>query len=474
MLFRSTSESGPVNGAIDPDETVALSLSLANIGAQDTVNLKATLQASGGVASPGSPQYYGPLIYGGPSTARSFSFKAASALGSAVVATLQLQDERPGVTNSLGTVAFVFGSPASSSFSSSALITIPDHGIATPYPSTINVSGMTGRVSKATVTLNGLSHTFPHDVNVMLVSPSGSNVLVISHTGGGHAVTNLTLTFDDAAPGTLPNYNPITSGTYKPSSYEGPVALPGTAPAAFYRSALSGVNWSNPNGAWSLYVFDDSPGDAGVIAGGWSLNLTTLVTVGPVVDLAVGLTVPVSLDVGGTLTNTIMITNSGPDAATGVVLANLLPTGVTFVSASLSQGNLTSTDGGRVICDLGSLPAGSAAKVIILTTPSLAGSLLNSVTVSASEEDLNPANNTAQAATTVYGPSSLSGSFSSGHFQLTVTARPGYVYRVQGSSNLTSWVSLSTNSSTTGTFNFIDTTTPAPHQRFYRTQRLTP
>ena len=56
----------------------------------------------------------------------------------------------------------------------------------------------------------------------------------------------------------------------------------------------------------------------------------------------------------------------------------------------------------------------------------------------------------------------------------SVTARPGYVYRVQGSSNLTSWVSLSTNSSTTGTFNFIDTTTPAPHQRFYRTQRLTP
>jgi uncharacterized repeat protein (TIGR01451 family) len=234
------------------------------------------------------------------------------------------------------------------------------------------------------------------------------------------------------------------------------------------------VNWSNPNGAWSLYVFDDSPGDAGVIAGGWSLNLTTLVTVGPVVDLAVGLTVPVSLDVGATLTNTIMITNSGPDAATGVVLANPLLTGVNFVSASLSQGNLTSTDGGQVICDLGSLPAGSAAKVIILTTPSLAGSLLNSVTVSASEEDLNPANNTAQAATTVYGPSSLSGSFSGGHFQLTVTARPGYVYRVQGSSNLTSWVSLSTNSSTTGTFNFIDTTTPAPHQRFYRTQRLTP
>jgi hypothetical protein len=32
-------------------------------------------------------------------------------------------------------------------------------------------------------------------------------------------------------------------------------------------------------------------------------------------------------------------------------------------------------------------------------------------------------------------------------------------------------VSLSTNNNTTGTFNYIDTTTPAPQQRFYRTMR---
>jgi uncharacterized repeat protein (TIGR01451 family) len=310
---------------------------------------------------------------------------------------------------------------------------------------------------------------------MLLVSPSGSNVLVMSHTGGGHSVTNLTLTFDDAASGYLPNHDLITSGTYKPSSYEGPVALPGTAASKFYSLALSGMIWSSPNGAWSLYVFDDSPGDAGVIAGGWSLKLTTLVTVGPVVDLAVGLTVPVSLDVGGTLTNTISITNSGPDAATGVVLANPLPTGDNFVSASLSQGSyFTSADGRQVTCNLGSLPAGGSANVTLLTTPSLAGSLVTSVSVAANEEDLNPANNTAQAATTVYGPASLSGAISGGHFHLTVTARPSYVFLVQGSTNLTSWVSLSTNTNTTGTFTFTDATLPAPQQRFYRTKRLTP
>jgi uncharacterized repeat protein (TIGR01451 family) len=466
-----TDEKSPRNGAIDPGETVTVSLALANVGQLDTTNLVATLLVTNGVTSPipSGPQPYGALIHGGPSAARSFTFTSGAPAGSAVVATLRLQD---GTTN-LGTVAYTFSVSATSNFLNSAAIIIPDHGVGSPYPSSINVSGMTGRVSKATVTLNGLSHTFPHDVNVMLVSPSGSNVLVMSHTGGGHSVINLTLTFDDAASGTLPNYNPITSGTYKPSSYEGPVALPGTS--RFYSLALSGMIWSSPNGAWSLYVFDDKPGDAGIIAGGWSLNLTTLVTVGPVVDLAVGLSVPASLDVGGTLTNTISITNSGPDAATGVVLANPLATGVNFVSASLSQGSyLTSADGRQVTCNLGSLSAGGSAKVTILTTPSLAGSLVTSVSVAANEDDLNPANNTAQAATTVYGPASLSGAFSGGHFHLTVTARPSYVFLVQGSTNLTSWVSLSTNTNTTGTFTFIDATPPAPQQRFYRTKRLIP
>jgi len=466
-----TYESGPVNGSIDPGETVTLSLALANIGSLDTVNLKASLLPSGGVTSPSGPQYYGSLIYGGPSAARSFTFTAATDLGGATVATLQLQDERPGATNTLPAIAFAFGAPAATNFSNSAAITIPDHGIGTPYPSTINVSGVSGRVSKVTLGLNGLTHTFPHDVNVLLVSPSGSNVLVMSHTGGGYAITNVNLVFDDAAAVSLPNYGLITNGTYKPSSYEGPIALPGTAPASQYYSTLSGMTWNNPNGAWSLYVFDDKPGDAGNIANGWSLNLSTIVTVGPVVDLAVGLSVPASLSLGSTLTNTITVANLGPDTATGVVLNNAFPTNAQFVSASLSQGSHTPPSAGLLTCNLGSLAAGASANVIIVTMPSVAGSLLNAVNVAANEEDLVPANNSAQATTTVYVPASLGGTFSGGYFQLTVTGQPNAVYVVQASTNLTSWVSLSTNTSATGTFTFIDPTTPAPQQRFYRTLR---
>src|SRR5207248_915982 len=49
-------------------------------------------------------------------------------------------------------------------FSNTAAITIPDHGIANPYPSAINVNGLSGVVSKVTVTVNNFSHTYPHDV----------------------------------------------------------------------------------------------------------------------------------------------------------------------------------------------------------------------------------------------------------------------------------------------------------------------
>jgi uncharacterized repeat protein (TIGR01451 family) len=469
-----TYESGPVNGSIDVGETNTLSLSLANIGTLDTVNLKATLLATNGVTLPSGPQSYGTLIAGGPSLARSFTFKAAPAPGAAVIVTLKLQDERLGQTNNLGLVTYAFGAGAVTNVFTSAAIVIPDHGVSTPYPSAIAVAGVTGRVSKVTLTLNGLTHAFPHDINVLLVSPSGSNVLVMSHTGGGHGVTNATLTFDDAAATSLPNYEGFNSGTYKPSSYEGPVSLPNTALPTAYATTLAGAKWSSPNGDWRLYVFDDATGDAGTIVSGWSLKLTTLVTVGPVVDLAMGMTVPATVAVGGMLTNTMTVTNLGPDSATGVLLTNVLPGGASYVSTALSQGSVLSTAGGKVICDLGTVPPGASATVVVVTAPYQPGALVNSARAAASEEDLSAGNNTAQKTTTVSGPTVLSGSVSNGFFKLTVVAEPNYVYVVQGTTNVASsaaWVNLSTNTNTTGSFTYTDTSSPSIARRFYRTQR---
>ena len=276
-----TSEGVPANGMIDTNETVTVTLSLANVGTLDTFNLKATLLASGGVTAPGAPQYYGVLVAGGPAAAQSFTFKAAASLSGPVVATLQLQDERPGATISLGTVAFNFDPPSGSVWSNTASIIIPNQGKASPYPSTIAVSNLLGVVIKATVTLSGFTHSFPQDVSALLVSSTGGNVLLMSHAGAGHSVSNLTLTFDDAATNALPNGDPLASKSYKPGRYAGAVVFPTPAPAGAYGSTLASVIGQDPNGTWSLYLLDDTAGDAGFVAGGWSLNLTTAVTLGP-------------------------------------------------------------------------------------------------------------------------------------------------------------------------------------------------
>ena len=91
-----TAEScGAGNGAIDPGETVTVSLRVENTGTAATVNLVGTLLASGGVASPGPPQSYGVIPVGG-TVARSFTFRATGTCGGTLTASVQLQDGASG------------------------------------------------------------------------------------------------------------------------------------------------------------------------------------------------------------------------------------------------------------------------------------------------------------------------------------------------------------------------------------------
>ena len=102
---------------------------------------------------------------------------------------------------------------------------------------------------------------------------------------------------------------------------------------------------------------------------------------------------------GRTLTYTLTVRNAGPDPATGVVVTDTLPAGVTFVSAKPSKGTCSGTR--TLTCTIGDLASGAGARVRIKVIPTTGGTISTTATVSGAENDPEPANNSATAATRV-------------------------------------------------------------------------
>ncbi|MBC7912034.1 MAG: hypothetical protein H7Y30_16110 [Pyrinomonadaceae bacterium] len=164
--------------------------------------------------------------------------------------------------------------------SSAAAITISDLSPASPYPSSIDIQGLTGAVSSLSVTINNFSHTAPDDVDLLLVSPGGRGILLMSDVGGTTPVNNLSLTFEDTASNPLPDNGPLTSGTFRPTNVGAGDSFPAPAPAITTLSTnFTDFYGALPNGLWSLYAIDDEGNNAGSISGGWSVNISTSTTI---------------------------------------------------------------------------------------------------------------------------------------------------------------------------------------------------
>jgi uncharacterized repeat protein (TIGR01451 family) len=104
---------------------------------------------------------------------------------------------------------------------------------------------------------------------------------------------------------------------------------------------------------------------------------------------------------GSNLTYTVLVNNNGPNPATGVQVTDTLPSGVTFVSATPSQGTCSQASG-TVTCQVGALAVNASASIqIVVTTPSTASTLTNSASVTGNETDPDTTNNSATQETTV-------------------------------------------------------------------------
>ncbi len=201
-------------------------------------------------------------------------------------------------TNAAGTIPYVAGTPrdtvwthpASSTtysatvtgigpdvtptFSFTGSISTGDGSAGSPYPANVTVSGVpTSGVKVKSVTLKGLSHTWSDDIDVILQSPTGTNVTLMSDVGSFDILNNVTYTMDDAgAAMSIAVGNP--TGTYHPTNNGAADTYPAPGPGAVNDASPALANFTgNMNGVWKLFVVDDTGGDTGAFAGGYDLTL---------------------------------------------------------------------------------------------------------------------------------------------------------------------------------------------------------
>jgi uncharacterized repeat protein (TIGR01451 family) len=124
-------------------------------------------------------------------------------------------------------------------------------------------------------------------------------------------------------------------------------------------------------------------------------------------DLAITNSAPTTALTGTNLTYTIAVTNKGPNTAFEVTVADSVPRGTTFVSASTSAGACKTpavgAASGRVTCTAPSLAnaAGFVVSMVVKVTARSGNTLSDTAGVSSLVYDPSATNNSATATTTV-------------------------------------------------------------------------
>ena len=319
----------PFNGAINNNQTNTVSFTLLNIGTGTTTNLVATLVANSGVRPITTSQNTARLP---PAVPRRdlLHLSRAAAPGPSLRRNCHCRTE---AIQTWGPAFYSFALPATLSFSNTGAITIPYLGAASPYPSSIEVTAPANvAVSQAVATLKGFTHSWPSDVEAVLAGTAGQEVMLMEHTGAFYSVTNLTLTFSTAATQSLPLDTTLFSGAFWPTENSPFDSLPAVGAVPANSTNLTVFNGTDPSGIWSLYVYDDSQGNNGVIAGGWSLNLTTISAVA----------VMPTLSAAKMSSQTLQLTVSGSTALSyGIQVSTNLDS---WTTVATNAGNFTYTD----------------------------------------------------------------------------------------------------------------------------------
>jgi uncharacterized repeat protein (TIGR01451 family) len=274
-----TWESIHADNKAEPNESLTYSIMLQNSGGAAALNVVATLVNANGITPITTDQNYGDMAPNSSPVSRDFTFTVAGPAGRAAQARLILTSGASVIGN------VVFDVPVgdmASTYENWITIRVPGatnvtQGPADVYPASIHVSGLPGLILSTRVTLHNYTHEFARDVNALLVSPAGSNVMLMSDCGGATYHTNVNLTFDSGITNALSGNTMLVSGTYSATDHSGGNVMAAPAPTSPpFGTYLSQLKRTNPNGEWKLYLYDWLGADIGIAQGGWSLSLVIL------------------------------------------------------------------------------------------------------------------------------------------------------------------------------------------------------
>jgi uncharacterized repeat protein (TIGR01451 family) len=211
-----------------------------------------------------------------------------------------------------------------------------------------------------------ISHNLRNHLRLSLTSPAGTTVNLMTNIGGTRS--HLNVLYDDAAAASITTHTANSDNT-------------GNAPyqrTFSPQSPLTAFNGQNSLGTWTLTMCDSVAGTTG------SFLRSDLYLTAPNADLSLTKTSNVATQISGSnVIYTLTVTNAttSPSTATGIAIRDVLPAGVSYVSAT-GTGTYNSGTGTWAVGSLA--PGANAAIAITVNVTAGTGTITNSAEIIAS------------------------------------------------------------------------------------------
>jgi uncharacterized repeat protein (TIGR01451 family) len=278
-----------------------------------------------------------------------------------------------------------------------SLIATKTQTFSIPYrPSSDNTHCTGGRWYDGTNCFNGLAHNITFDLSSLGVTLPNSVVYGLTYNTtsyGPNPIGTSAACFSSSAGCPYDSLNVALS----------PAVTVGSKPFAdtlywnnafasnYCDSGAAGVNLFRLDSPSNACWFNTAPGDSLIPAVQFTVTPTAP-------DLAITKTADRNpVPVGTNFHYDITVTNTGTSAS-NVVVTDPLPSQVTLTSATTSQGSCSYDSGTKTVtCNLGTVNAGAPVNIQLTVKPREEGTLNNTATVTTTNTDSNPSNNSASA-----------------------------------------------------------------------------